>query len=1445
MVAKSGTKAQDAEKPVSGDVELPILKPAPTGEPVDGPEDVVIADVADETPAEYAARMKAEEEEKQKAAMANAVPFMQLFRHADSTDYALMLVSLIGAIVAGALFPTFSLVFGALLDEVNKVGSDFMGSVVRLAETFLYLGVGMAVAGYMSIAASLTSAERQSKRVRELYLTALLRQEVGFHDLQSTGDLAVKLTAETRKYQDGLGDKLAQIVQQVACFFAGLIIALVTGWALTLVLLATVPVLFVCGALMMLVLADSNAVEQKNDGDAGAVASEAIGGVRTVAGLQNEESLIQRYIRLVRTSYTAAVRKGWLQGLGMGSFTLVIFSVYGLTLYVGSVFIRDGTERWPGSLYSGGDVITILYALITGTMGLSQASPHFASVITARCAARPLYDIIDRKSKIDALDMTTGHHADAVTGDIRLDNVVFTYPSRPEARILKNLSVTFTGGQTIALVGASGCGKSTIMQLVERFYDPDQERVRPPALPEAKSAAPQTAAGDNASGGAAAAHAVAEAVSGTPTAAAVASATAVADDGEQEADEPFVPGKVYVRATTTTDATEREYDLRDMNVATWRSHIGMVAQEPVLFAGSVAENIRYGKPDASDEEVRAAAVLANAHGFISKMSKGYNTWVGEGGRLLSGGQKQRVAIARALIKNPAILLLDEATSALDSESERVVQKALDNIVGDKTARRTTLVIAHRLSTIKDADRIIVFDAGRIVEDGTHDSLLAADGVYAKLVNVQEADAPASGDDAAAAGLGAAALEDGGDEKDAIEPAATAVAEVTASGDVRVSVIREPSRSKTRLSTDAPATSDEAAEAQPPAVPKKSGLPSLMRFAKREWRFLLGGALFGLAEGASFPVYALLLAAMTNAFYDPDPSSMINTTSQYAVWFFLLGVGSFISSTCRSGMLQVAGERIVLRVRATLFESILRQEIGWHDEERNVAGVLQTKLSADTLHVRNIITLRASTILTVTSNIITGFVIAFVRGWNMALIMLAIFPALGGAGIAQFAFLMGFGSASKTAIERAGQVATESVSNIRTLASFNGEHALLKRFSAALDDGLRVGMRSAQVAGIGYGSANFILFASYALALWYGGRLVFRDQLTFENYMAVFTSVEMASFGVGQLFPILVDFEKVSAAVADVFEIVDRISGLDYKSETGETPAISRGEVAFNDVYFHYPTRPNVKVLRGLSFTAHGNKTLAIVGESGSGKSTVFGLIQRFYDPVRAVDPALAVSAAADPDVAAQLAPGSVTLDGHDLKSMRLSHLRSQLGIVGQEPMLFSGTIADNVRCGDDSVTQEQIEAACKLANVHELIVTRLPKGYKTQVGPKGAQLSGGQKQRVAIARAIVREPKVLLLDEATSALDSRSERLVQDSLNKAMQGRTTILIAHRLDTVKHADAIIVVIDGQVVEGPGTHDELNALNGRYANLVAAASLTGGAIGAPKKGDHDCTAPENAA
>ena len=373
---------------------------------------------------------------------------------------------------------------------------------------------------------------------------------------------------------------------------------------------------------------------------------------------------------------------------------------------------------------------------------------------------------------------------------------------------------------------------------------------------------------------------------------------------------------------------------------------------------------------------------------------------------------------------------------------------------------------------------------------------------------------------------------------------------------------------------------------------------------------------------------------------------------------------------------------------------------------------------------------------------------------------------------------------------------ESFSGIRTVASLTSELIQIDRYTKKLVDARKLGMKRGLVSGLGMGITMLSMFGTYALAFWYGGTLIVSGEYTGGTVMTVFFSVIFGAFALGQTSPSLEAISKGTGAGYKMFSTIERVSPIDPTSEEGFKPEKIEGNIDFEKVVFRYPTRADVTVLNGLDLQIRSGQTVALVGQSGCGKSSTISLIQRFYD----------------------IEGGSITLDGYKLSELNIKWLRSQFGYVGQEPVLFSGTIADNIRFGKPNATQEEIEEAAKASNAHNFIM-KFPDKYDTFVGEKGAQLSGGQKQRIAIARAMIRNPKILLLDEATSALDNKSEKIVQEALDRIMKNRTTIVVAHRLSTIRNADQIFVFNKGQIVE-KGNHDELIKLDGIYKTLIIA-------------------------
>lgn len=397
-------------------------------------------------------------------------------------------------------------------------------------------------------------------------------------------------------------------------------------------------------------------------------------------------------------------------------------------------------------------------------------------------------------------------------------------------------------------------------------------------------------------------------------------------------------------------------------------------------------------------------------------------------------------------------------------------------------------------------------------------------------------------------------------------------------------------------------------------------------------------------------------------------------------------------------------------------------------------------------------------------------------------------------ILQSLFLKGFGGDLSRAYSSSNMVAGEAVSNIRTIAAFCAEDKVLELFSRELELPQKQAFWRGQIAGIGYGVAQFCMYSAYGLALWYSSTLIQKGEVDFGRVMKCFMVLILTAFGIAETLALAPDIVKGSQALSSVFEILDRKTEINPDDPEGADVKEVKGAIELKHVDFSYPSRPGAMIFQDFNLQVHPGRSIALVGASGSGKSTVVGLIARFYDPVA----------------------GQVLIDGKDIRKLNLRSLRQHMGLVQQEPALFSTSIYDNIRYGKENATEGEIIEAAKAANAYEFI-SALTGGYNTEVGERGVQLSGGQKQRIAIARAVLRDPSILLLDEATSALDAESEKLVQEALDKLMIRRTTVIIAHRLSTIKNANKIAVLQDGIIVE-QGTHDELLAKSGAYFELV---------------------------
>ncbi|XP_069318512.1 phosphatidylcholine translocator ABCB4 isoform X2 [Eulemur rufifrons] len=586
---------------------------------------------------------------------------------------------------------------------------------------------------------------------------------------------------------------------------------------------------------------------------------------------------------------------------------------------------------------------------------------------------------------------------------------------------------------------------------------------------------------------------------------------------------------------------------------------------------------------------------------------------------------------------------------------------------------------------------------------------------------------------------------------------------------------------------------------------------LTLFRYSDWQdklFMSLGTIMAIAHGSGLPLMMIVFGDMTDKFIDTtgnfsipvnfsllllNPGRILEEEmTRYAYYYSGLGAGVLVAAYIQVSFWTLAAGRQIRKIRQKFFHAILRQEIGWFDV--NDIAELNTRLTDDISKISEGIGDKVGMFFQAVATFFAGFIVGFIRGWKLTLVIMAISPILGLSTAVWAKILSTFSDKELAAYAKAGAVAEEALGAIKTVIAFGGQNKELERYQKHLENAKEIGIKKAISANISMGIAFLLIYASYALAFWYGSTLVIAKEYTIGNAMTVFFSILIGAFSVGQAAPCIDAFANARGAAYVIFDIIDNNPKIDSFSERGHKPDSIKGNLEFNDVHFSYPSRPNVKILKGLNLTVQSGQTVALVGSSGCGKSTMVQLIQRLYDPDE----------------------GTVNIDGQDIRTFNVRYLREIIGVVSQEPVLFSTTIAENIRYGRGNVTMDEIKKAVKAANAYEFIMN-LPQKFDTLVGERGAQLSGGQKQRIAIARALVRNPKILLLDEATSALDTESEVEVQAALDKAREGRTTIVIAHRLSTVRNADVIAGLKDGVIVE-QGSHSELMKKEGVYYKLV---------------------------
>ncbi|MEW2618832.1 ABC transporter ATP-binding protein [Streptomyces sp. NPDC048106] len=824
------------------------------------------------------------------------------------------------------------------------------------------------------------------------------------------------------------------------------------------------------------------------------------------------------------------------------------------------------------------------------------------------------------------------------------------------------------------------------------------------------------------------------------------------------------------------------HDVRELTQSSLRAAIGLVPEDSFLFSDTVRSNIAYGRPDATQEEIEAAARAAQADRFIRELPEGYDTTVGEHGLTLSGGQRQRVALARAILTDPRLLVLDDATSAVDARVEHEIHEALRHVMRG----RTTLLIAHRRSTLNLADRIAVLDRGRLADLGTHEELQRRSALYRKLLT--------DPDELGGVSPGHT-LPDEPREDDTLR--AELDAEYDAERGLTPRLWTGDRTPKDQALAGTPAT--PALLAQVAALPPATDTPGidedeavrpedsygLRRLLRGFGLPLLASLLLVAVDAGASLVLPVLIRHGIDAGVTKLAIGAVWSASLLALLVVLAQWAAQIGETRMTGR---TGERVLYTLRLKIFAHL--QRLGLDHYERELTGRIMTRMTTD---VDALSTFLQTGLVTAFVSVVTFFGIMgalLVIDIRLALVVFTTLPPL---IVATFFFRRASVKAYELARERVSAVNAdlqESVSGLRIVQAFRRERDGGRRFAERSDSYRAARLRGQRLISVYFPFVQLLSSVAAAAVLIAGAHRVQAATLTTGALVAYLLYIDLFFAPVQQLSQVFDGYQQATVSLGRIQELLREPTSTEAAEQPRDVRSL-RGDIAFEGVRFAYGD--GEAALADIDLTIPAGQTVAFVGETGAGKSTLVKLVARFYDPTA----------------------GRVTADGTDLRALDLTAYRHRLGVVPQEAYLFPGTVRDAIAYGRPAATDAEVEAAARAVGAHEMIAT-LDGGYLHEVAERGRNLSAGQRQLIALARAELVDPDVLLLDEATAALDLATEAQVNQATDRLAGRRTTLVVAHRLTTAARADRVVVMDHGRVAED-GTHEELLALGGRYAEL----------------------------
>ena len=1246
--------------------------------------------------------------------------FKLLYHLSGKKEMTLMILGVIGSIVSAISGPIMSFNFGGAINNFSDIQNvdinnilykdrieNFLQNIEKIIQRYIILGGILFVSNFLQAFCWQYSAFLQIYKLKENYFSLIMSQEQAYFDNSNSFEIVTKVQTQLEQIELGLGDKFGYIIQMCFTVITGITISFIISLRLSLIVLTVSPLTLFLIFFFTYNIKKASQISKRAYQRAGGIAEEILYNIQTVCSFGNFEYEKERFNKNIDIVFKCDKDKAFKFGISQSIIGLSTYIAFTVAIFYGKKLILEKEiNDNNGNEFKVGDILVVVLSMNTAVWSISCIAPNLKIIIDAANSSKDYFELLNRQPKIYFSLFPIKKPKDEIFGEIEFRNITFSYDGNKN--VLDNFNLKVEPGKKIALVGESGCGKSTVVNLLERIYEIDF-------------------------------------------------------CNDEKMNERNNSG-IFL-----DDVNIKDYDLEY-----YRTLIGYVQQEPVLFNKSIKDNIIFGREEQIknmnldiNKLIKEACILANVEEFITKVNGGLNYKVGIGGSELSGGQKQRIAIARAILLKPKIIILDEATSALDYKNELEVQKALDNL---KSENITTFVISHRLNTIINSDMIYFMKEGKIVEEGTHKDLFFQNGLYKNLIKNQ--------------------VDEFG------ELLIKRNIQIKTPQKFKKELIRK--RSLILLNDD----ENQNGNLMPLSI------KTLFLIVKKKNYLIIVGLFSSVLAGVSITLCGYFFGFIINSLSEQKVEKLISETNFWGTVYLIDSIFIAIFLFFKLYSLDTISSFLTSNLRKMIFKKYLELDMSFFDEIENSPGALLTKLSIDTIQLNSVFQMIIGDIFHCLGSLITGLTLAIFYDWRLTLVSFCFIPFIICSNLLVAKTKRSGRESYKKNNIKAGSILSESVLNTKTIFSFNFQKQSVKLYMEILNSETKSFVRDSLLFGLLMGFGIFCSFMNHSALFYFSEKFFLKNTLDYKKMNVTIQILILMTSSIYNGIRGIFDIKTARSSFRSIFSLLNTVNKINNTPESNKDkklPDKLKGKIEFKDVYFKYPINLDEEeendksdnshktnyILDKVSFKIEPGQKVGLVGFSGSGKSTVIKLLERFYEPIK----------------------GNIYIDDVDIKDYNLLELRKKIGLVGQEPILFRTSIFNNIKYGKLNSKQDLVVEAAKYSSIDYLLNIH---NNKENLQDTKSKISGGEKQRVSIARAFLKDPKILLLDEPTSALDKKNEIEVTQSLDKLMKGRTTFFVTHRLDSIINADVILVFENGKLIQ-KGTHQELIKQEGEYKNL----------------------------